>query len=173
MPGSEVIGGGGASLRLLSKTPLSAVSSFTLLNIPPGESRIVLRGSGGCVSGAPALMQFNGDSGSNYLSGDFYAQGTGAFAANPPGVNSRSTSIQIALTGAASAVASLMVDISILGSKADGPPTVAGRFCSKGTADTNFIYGCNGGIWDQTAVDVSSATFTFGAAFTGSLYLYG
>ena len=164
-----------SGLRLLSKTPLSNVASVSIASLSLPEARIVLRGSGGMVTGAPVTMQFNGDSGSNYLSGDFYAQGTGAFAANPPGTNSRSTGIQLALTAAASAVAFLSVDIDVFGAKSDGPPHVNGRFISKGTADSNFIYGCNGGLWDQTAADVSSAVISFGAGanFTGTLYLYG
>lgn len=157
------------------QTP-SAASSYSTPAITGGAyKKIILdiRGIGGMTVGAPATMQFNGDTGSNYWSASMYVQGSASVAGNAPGTNGANTSAQLCLTaGNPSVDVDLHIEID---------PTVITScarhftcsFVSKGSSDATGIHGDSRGFWKNTTDEITGITVNFGAAFTGIVDVKG
>jgi hypothetical protein len=147
--------------------------------IPGGAAakafELVVEGTGGMLNGSPIYLQFNSDTGNNYLTFDQYGQGSLSSAMNAPGGAPRSAlGIQCALTASTGNVLALGFKVRFCPLKARGPQIVRGRFESKASsADTAFIGGNIEGCYDQTANDITSFKINFGAAFTGVVDIYG
>jgi hypothetical protein len=130
------------------------------------EIRIICRTSGGMVTGSPAFIRFNGDTGANYDSLSLYNGGTNA----PIGA----TSGQLALTASVATVPTLTMIITLLPLVASSlPRAYACTFWSQGSAGGTFIKGTTDGYWNNAASGLTDVQITFGTAATGSVEFWG
>lgn len=166
-------GGGGALIEAVKS--LSAQSSY-VVNITPNAFRradFYISGLGGMTSGFPTgvLVTCNGDTTAGHYSwlGQWYQNSTG-FPASGPGSSGSSgvnTALVAAITGAAPASE---IDMKIsLWLPSGKNRAILSDYDSKGAAAATDIWGTFRGYWLDTSSTITTVTFTFGSAFTGTI----
>jgi hypothetical protein len=159
---------------LIDSKPLVGATSYQLLIGANAyrELQFYIKATGGCQSGAPAFMRFNGDSGAAAYSHAGSAIQGGAHVQFP--VQGTNSSINIAVSGIASPVTSLDCRVVVRPLVVSGVRRAVFSDCVVREASGSLILPFRiYGIWDDPTSPITQADITFGTAATGTLEVWG